>query len=438
MVELLSIILMMTVSLLGGISQSTQTPSATDAGQASQPTPTAQAATAATPTPEPTPFSWLKDGQQIRFENVSLTVDPAIDLSNVALAIVPAPEEQDDLPYFALVPEHLHFELVGFMGVAEPRFPAQIDLYPVSAYELMGGHPVTTTTTLLHSLLQERPALETEEALPYLPLVNAAQIMHAQAQYIDFDGGAGIRYLTAFHQDAFPISNGDLLYTFQGLTDDGRYVVAASFPVATSALPDEIAPGAVDSDFDAEANAADVTETLNGLGSAEFTPDLTLLDELFHSLAVTPPNDSAVTTTQLITATQIITFTPPLPETAAQEGSCWTNSLSTLRADAWRCTVGNRIYDPCFALPDETDILVCGADPSSDEPGFPLHLTEPLPIPDLPAQAQAMAATNGWLVLLGDGTLCNFATGATTGVNGERLNYLCAGGGGLLGDLHPD
>ncbi|MEZ4615998.1 MAG: hypothetical protein R2867_10920 [Caldilineaceae bacterium] len=68
---------------------------------------------------------------------------------------------------------------------------------------------------------------------------------------------------------------------------------------------------AVDSDFDAEANVADVTETLNGLDSTAFTPALTLLDDLFHSLAVTPPDSAAVATTQLITATQIITFTPP-------------------------------------------------------------------------------------------------------------------------------
>lgn len=138
-----------------------------------------------------------------------------------------------------------------------------------------------------------------------------------------------------------------------------------------------------------------------------------------------------------VTMTEVITFTPSLPDTATQDGSCWTNSLSTTRADAWRCTVDNSIYDPCFELPDQTDTLVCDADPATDQPGFPLHLTEPLPAADIPAQAQETAMVNGWLVLLADGTLCNFATGATTGVNGERVNYLCDNKLGLLGDLQP-
>ncbi|MFN8445885.1 MAG: hypothetical protein U0175_34155 [Caldilineaceae bacterium] len=161
------------------------------------------------------------------------------------------------------------------------------------------------------------------------------------------------------------------------------------------------------------------------------TPTATLSATATAELTAT----ATITTTGPLTMTEVITFMPPLPTTEAQDGSCWTNSISTTRADAWRCTVENTIYDPCFELPDQPDRVVCGANPASEEPGFPLHLTEPLPQANIPAQAQEMAAVNGWLVLLADGTLCNFATGATTGVNGERLNYLCDNGLGLLGDL---
>jgi len=47
-----------------------------------------------------------------------------------------------------------------------------------------------------------------------------------------------------------------------------------------------------------------------------------------------------------------------------------------------------------------------------------------------------------WMVRLADGTLCGFATGATTGVDDKRLNYWCdvetteeGAAVGLLGDL---
>jgi hypothetical protein len=35
--------------------------------------------------------------------------------------------------------------------------------------------------------------------------------------------------------------------------------------------------------------------------------------------------------------------------TATIRGNCWTDSIATARADAFRCMAGNRIYDPCFA-----------------------------------------------------------------------------------------
>jgi len=125
---------------------------------------------------------------------------------------------------------------------------------------------------------------------------------------------------------------------------------------------------------------------------------------------------------------------PVVPSGPEQQGNCWTNSLAVARDDAWRCMVGNEISDPCFAVgPDKT--IVCNADPAANKPGFVLKLTEPLPAPNVPAQAKQNY--QGWLVQLTNSVICSYATGATTGVNGERLNYLCSDKWGLLGDLHP-
>ena len=50
-----------------------------------------------------------------------------------------------------------------------------------------------------------------------------------------------------------------------------------------------------------------------------------------------------------ITATQVITYEAGPRAAGLREGSCWTNSLAVWHADAWRCAVGNAIFDPCFS-----------------------------------------------------------------------------------------
>jgi hypothetical protein len=137
-----------------------------------------------------------------------------------------------------------------------------------------------------------------------------------------------------------------------------------------------------------------------------------------------------------ITATEVITYTPGPPTGEARAGRCWTNSTAVWRVDAWRCQAGTEIYDPCFAVEGG---IVCGANPATGEPGFPFTLTAPLPAPETPPDAAAHA----WLVALEDGTVCEFATGASGGVEGERINYWCPSTDPgqvvvILGDLQPD
>lgn len=166
---------------------------------------------------------------------------------------------------------------------------------------------------------------------------------------------------------------------------------------------------------------------------------LALLTACTGATAPAAETPSTGSTAGAVTETEVISYQPGAPSGDPQSGNCWTSSLVLPRADAWRCMVGNQIYDPCFA---ETGVesVVCGADPATDSTGFLLTLTSPLPTPE----ASGAPASQAWLVELADGTLCGFATGATTGVGEKRLNYLCAvdnpdpsAAVGLLGDLVP-
>jgi len=125
--------------------------------------------------------------------------------------------------------------------------------------------------------------------MPFLPLFNAAQVMHAHRQSLDFKDGKGLRYLTQFDQGPLPINNAELIYTYQGLTGDGKYYVAAVLPVTHPSLPvDAKVTGKEPPEFvsDFPAYLANVVETLNSQAANSFTPDLSQLDAMMSSLEI--------------------------------------------------------------------------------------------------------------------------------------------------------
>jgi hypothetical protein len=113
-------------------------------------------------------------------------------------------------------------------------------------------------------------------------------------------------------------------------------------------------------------------------------------------------------------------------------GSCWTTSIADARTDAFRCMVGNDIYDPCFApaAAASTDV-VCPL----DVPGAPvlrIALTKPLPLPGPSVNPRHYPP---WAVQLPGGRWCTLETGAAGIIAGLRVSYNCTGGGVLLGTI---
>jgi hypothetical protein len=126
----------------------------------------------------------------------------------------------------------------------------------------------------------------------------------------------------------------------------------------------------------------------------------------------------------VIEATQVVRYIPSAQLPAdIKDGSCFANSVAApYRADAWRCTVGNEINDPCFES-SEKDILVCGANPAMGEAGFQLKSTKPLPAASV---AKPSAYNWAWLVLLNDGTYCTPFTGTRPfTATGDVAIYSC-------------
>jgi hypothetical protein len=111
----------------------------------------------------------------------------------------------------------------------------------------------------------------------------------------------------------------------------------------------------------------------------------------------------------------------PEPTVTNVSGSCFTSSDVTRRDDAWRCMVGNTLYDPCFSSSLAFGIVICPVPWQGS--GTEIHLSKPLPkssshtIPSLSLQP--------WAVETVAGAFCVLSSGASTVVHGQRLNYFC-------------
>ncbi|MBV8067638.1 MAG: hypothetical protein JO113_06655 [Candidatus Eremiobacteraeota bacterium] len=114
------------------------------------------------------------------------------------------------------------------------------------------------------------------------------------------------------------------------------------------------------------------------------------------------------------------------------KGTCWSHSIATNRADAWRCMTGNDIYDPCFAGSPQKSVVACPEEPFSRNVVL-LHDTKALD--GRPSWLGHSVQPKGepWALRLINGDTCVFETGATDVIGGKRMNYACVKSGWIVG-----
>ena len=197
---------------------------------------------------------------------------------------VPAVPASSNAPYWQVLPEYTLVTLQGY-PINSSIIQPQIFIYPVQELGQV-NEGAAKVVALLQTLIQSPQEIQT---MPYLPLGNDQQVMHAQVQYLDFKNGQGVRYLTEFAQAIVPITNSRLIYTYQGLTSDGKYYVAAVLPVNHPSLPaDENATDNVPLEFSSDypTYLGNVINSLNTAAANTYTPDLTQLDAMMSSIEI--------------------------------------------------------------------------------------------------------------------------------------------------------
>ena len=134
--------------------------------------------------------------------------------------------------------------------------------------------------------------------MPRVPWFNADLLITAHVGLVSLQNGNGVRTLTEYAQYYAPINNNELIYQFQGLTEDDRYYIFAILPITAPILPENEKPDApipaggipIPGDIGvSNTYYFSVTEKLNSLAPDDFTPSLNMLDALIQSIHVKNP-----------------------------------------------------------------------------------------------------------------------------------------------------
>lgn len=144
-----------------------------------------------------------------------------------------------------VLPRHLNIRFNGSYGDRKYYTPyPEINVFPIDAYIKMFrntdySEDIGERIQTLRSALSTQPG-EFEGEYPYIPFVEATQLVHAHLSYLSFENGRGIGYITQFnHADEVLINNERLVYVYQGITSDGKHLISVEFPLRAPFLPEK-------------------------------------------------------------------------------------------------------------------------------------------------------------------------------------------------------
>jgi len=171
-------------------------------------------------------------GIPVSFQNISFTIPEGL-ATGAQSEVIPLADETTNSDPWSIAPEHTRFTL-SRTDAFPSNFDMQISIIPVDEYMQMNAGAAAQIP-----LLQQKLASGDLSKVVVLPPYNAALVIDSKHAKIDFPNGSGIRSIQEYHQGPMPITNDYLIYSFQGITNDGKYYVSVVAPIRASFLIDE-------------------------------------------------------------------------------------------------------------------------------------------------------------------------------------------------------
>jgi hypothetical protein len=238
-------------------------------------------------------------GVQVSYANVSFVIPPGV-ATGASSQTIEAADEQGGGPWWEAAPQHTEFALVGY-GLPQGFFSTVlIDIYPAEEFA-RANSVADLNLKRLKAVLSNPTAPRTNDNLPQVPFFNAAPMFAAQVEVVQFKDGSGARMITQYGQAPGPAANNGTFYHFEGLTQDGKYLVIAVLPIQAPFLEngnDPSAPTPAGAIPFPGYNYTDpayyrnyykaVTDKLDATPADTFRPALSALDALIQSLVIAP------------------------------------------------------------------------------------------------------------------------------------------------------
>jgi hypothetical protein len=250
--------------------------------------------TTSTPTPtDSTPTRYFMQFDEISFYYISTvatkvtgrTVEKSLDVNN---PITPAMDQ-------------FEFQNYAVSSQIKPR----ITVFSAQDFMDMGGDSAIKQVEKL-KLLNVSQQANPPGDLPMLLGEPATQLIRAGLQYVKFQNGSGIRYITQYGEQPWPFDNNLLFYTFQGLTNDGAFYISAVLPVNHAEIAGDdgfaqIKENAAKFQSNYPAYVDYMEKQLNAEQPESYAPNLASLDAMIKSMTI--EKKSAVRKTSTSTST---------------------------------------------------------------------------------------------------------------------------------------
>lgn len=203
-------------------------------------------------------------------------------------------------------PDYVHPSYLSFKFKNEERkqesetdYVSEVSIYAIEEYSRMYSITDSYKRGFDESIASLKSTVFNKQAHRnnynrFLAATDGSFGFKSHLKYISFNNGKGVGFVTQVQIEVTIINNEELVWIFEGITNDGKYYVRAIFPIRASFLPDRATDdfeGYSLSDYSRlskrnEQYISLIRRRLDSLPSNQYQPDLENLINIISSLKV--------------------------------------------------------------------------------------------------------------------------------------------------------